>query len=69
MRTYTAHHVRYRAFRVQEVAFYAGAICGLGFIFAAVMGRETLAMAWAIAGAIALGISIGAWVVGARFKD
>lgn len=69
MRTYTAHHVRYRAFRVQEIGFYVGAIAGLAFIGCALYGREDAAMAVAIIGSLAIGISIGAWCVGARFKD
>jgi hypothetical protein len=69
LRTYTAHHVRYRAGRVQEWAFYAGAIAGLGFMGFAVCGLERYAMATAILGSLAIGVSVGAWVVGARFKD
>ena len=69
MRTYTAHHVRYRAGRVQEWAFYAGALFGLAFIGFAITDREPQAMAMAILGATAIGISMGAWIVSAKFKD
>ena len=69
MRTYTAHHVRYRAHRVQEWAFYAGALAGLAFIAFAVNSLERYAMASAVVGSLAIGVSIGAWVVASRFKD
>lgn len=69
MRTYTAHHVRYRAGRIQANAFYAGALFGVAFVGFALTEREPLAMAASILGAVALGISIGAWVVAMRFKD
>lgn len=69
MRTYTAHHVRYRAGRVQEWAFYAGAVAGLAFTGCALAGMERYAMTAAIFGSLAIGVSIGAWVVAMRFKD
>lgn len=69
MRTYTAHHVRYRAFRVQEWAFYSAALFGVAFIGFAITDREPQAMAMAILGALAIGVSAGAWCVAARFKD
>lgn len=69
MRTYTAHHVKYRAWRVQAWAFYAGVAAGLAFMGFALAGNETGALVVAILGALALGISIGAWIVAARFKD
>lgn len=69
MRTYTAHHVRYRAHRVQEWAFYAGALAGLAFIAFAVHGLERYAMTAAILGSLAIGVSAGAWAVTLRFKD
>lgn len=69
MRTYTVHVIRYRAGRVQEWAFYAGVLCALGFIGFAITSRETEALVCAILGALALGVSIGAWVVAMRFKD
>lgn len=69
MRTYTAHHVRYRAFRVQEWAFYAGALCGLAFTGFAINAHQTGALVSAILGSCSLGVSIGAWIVGSRFKD
>lgn len=69
MRTFTAHHIRYRASRVQAWAFYAGALAGLVFIGCAIAGSEAAAMAVAILGSVALGISIGAWTVASRFND
>jgi len=69
MRLYTAHHVRHYAYVVQNWAFYAGALAGLAFIAFAVNSLERYAMASAVVGSLALGISIGAWVVAARFKD
>lgn len=69
MRTFTAHHIRYRAGRVQAFSFYAGVLAGLAFMGFAITGRETGALVVAILGSLALGISVGAWVVGARFKD
>ena len=69
MRTYTAHHVRYRAFRVQTWAFYAGVACAFPFVGFALNGMETGALVSAILGSMCLGVSIGAWVVGAKFKD
>lgn len=69
MRTYTAHHVRYRAFRVQTGAFYAGVLFGLAFMGFAITSRETEALVCAILGSLALGISVGAWAVGSRFRD
>lgn len=68
MRVYTAHHIRYRAGRVQAWAFYAGALAGLVFIGCAIAGSEAAAMAVALIGSVALGISIGAWLVAERFK-
>ncbi len=69
MRTYTAHHVRYRAGRVQEWAFYSGVLLAIAFIGFAITSRATEALVCAILGALALGVSIGAWVVAMRFKD
>ena len=69
MRTYTAHHVRYRAGRVQEWAFYAGVLFALAFIGCAITSRETEALVCAILGSLALGISVGAFIVSAKFKD
>jgi len=69
MRTYTAHHVRYRARRVQERAFYAAVPFSLSFIGFALLHERELATAMAIMGAISLGISIGAWCVGYKFED
>lgn len=69
MRTFSAHHVRYRAFRVQEWAFYAAIPFSIGFIVCALYEWQTGALVSAILGSTALGVSVGAWVVGSRFKD
>lgn len=69
MRTYTAHHVRYRAFRVQEWAFYSAALFGVAFIGFAITDREPQAMAMAILGALAIGVSVGAWIIGYQFRE
>ncbi len=69
MRTYTGHVIRYRAHRVQKRAFYSGVLWALAFIGFALTSRETEALVCAILGALALGVSIGAWAVGSRFRD
>lgn len=69
MRTFTAHHIRYRASRVQAWAFYAGVGFALAWIGFAILGMVTHALVTSILGSVALGISIGAWVVGAKFND
>lgn len=66
---FSAHHVRYRAFRVQTCAFYAALPFALAFIVCAIYAWETGALVSAILGSTALGVSVGAWVVGAKFKD
>ena len=69
MRTYTAHHVRYRAHRVQEWAFYVGAGFAAALIGFALADMVKAAAVAIVIGSLALGISIGAWIVGAWFKD
>lgn len=69
MRAYTAHHVRYHAYRVQEWAFYAALPFALSFIASAILGMEQWAIVVAILGALAIGVSIGAWIVALHFED
>lgn len=69
MRQFTSWHVRYHAGRVQAVAFYAGALFAVVFIGFAITGLEQYAMTAAILDALALGISIGAWIVSVKFRD
>lgn len=69
MKAYTAHHVRYHAHRVQEWAFYAAVIPALAFIGFALAEHERYAMSAAILGAVAIGVSVGAWIVANHFED
>lgn len=69
MRNFGSHAITYHAYRVQKWAFLAGVLFALAFIGFAITGRENAAMAVAILGGFALGVSAGAWTVAARFKD
>lgn len=69
MRTYTAHVVRFHAYRMQRRAFVAGLIGSLAFIGFALVGRESLAMACSMVACFGYGASAGSWVTALRFKE
>lgn len=69
MRTYTAHHVHYHAGRVQATALAVAIVFALTWIALAIAGLERPAIAVSILGALAIGISAGAWIVAERFRD
>ena len=69
MRTYTAHHVHYHAGRVQAAALVVAAVLAFTWMALAIAGLERPAVAVSILGALAIGISAGAWIVAERFRD
>lgn len=69
MRTYSTHCIQYHAGRVQATALVVAAVLAFTWIALAVAGLERPAVAVSILGAVAIGISAGAWIVAERFKD
>lgn len=69
MRLYSRECIAAHAYVVQERMFYTAAPFAVAFIGFALMGWRELATAAAIADSVAIGASLGAWLVARRFED
>lgn len=69
MRTYSTHCIAYHAGRVQATALVVAAVLAFTWIALAIAGLERPAIAASILGAVAIGVSVGAWIVAERFRD
>lgn len=54
---------------VQEKAFLVGVALSAGWIAAALATKPRIAVVLSILGALAFGVSAGAWILAQRFKD